>query len=149
MTHRRHFFRSLLGVLGLGCAAPANTILPPFPNGKSKLPQSFDARDWAKEFVQHVLAKPSIATDEETMLTWFANAIMAGYDEYARKFESQPLTPESMRTELRGAVARGWCHAKNSHKAMDADLAAAIVDELMQLQGVFIAQFERDGCIPV
>lgn len=31
---------------------------------------------------------------------------------------------------LIGAVVRGWCHEKNSHKEMDADLVNAIVNEL-------------------
>lgn len=35
--------------------------------------------------------------------------------------------------EIRGAVARGWCHTKNSHKVMDSDLALAISDEVMSL----------------
>src|SRR5437016_4752462 len=104
MTHRRSFFQSIFGLFAFG-RTPAKASLP---TGKSKLPGSFDGRDWAREFVEHVRAKPSIATDEETMLCWFANAIMAGYDEARGKFEPQPLTPESMRTELRGAVARGW-----------------------------------------
>lgn len=43
--------------------------------------QSFDARVWAKAFVKHVAKNPDIATDEETMVGWFANAIMRGYDE--------------------------------------------------------------------
>lgn len=45
--------------------------------------QSFDARDWAKAFVEHVEKNPSIATDEGTMISWFANALMRGYDEHA------------------------------------------------------------------
>ena len=40
----------------------------------------FDARVWAKEFIKSVKKKPSIATDEGTMIGWFANAIMSGYD---------------------------------------------------------------------
>ena len=47
--------------------------------------QSFDASVWAKAFLAHVKANPAIATDEGTMLGWFANAIMRGYDEYARQ----------------------------------------------------------------
>jgi len=47
--------------------------------------QSFDAAVWAKAFVAHVKANPEIATDEGTMIGWFANAIMRGYDEYARQ----------------------------------------------------------------
>jgi hypothetical protein len=37
---------------------------------------SFDARDWAKAF-----CKVFPATDEETAVTWFASALMRGYDE--------------------------------------------------------------------
>ena len=37
---------------------------------------SFDARDWAKAFCK---LNPSM--DEELMVTWFANALMRGYDE--------------------------------------------------------------------
>lgn len=47
--------------------------------------RSFDATVWAKAFVQHVHANPSIATDEGTMVGWFANALMRGYDEYKRE----------------------------------------------------------------
>ena len=32
--------------------------------------------------------------------------------------------------ELLGAIARGWCSEKNSHKTMDPDLALAIFDEV-------------------
>lgn len=32
--------------------------------------------------------------------------------------------------EIRGAVARGWCHKVNEHKTMDTDLALAIADEV-------------------
>lgn len=32
--------------------------------------------------------------------------------------------------ELRGAIARGWCHPANSKKEMDVDLALAIAEEV-------------------
>ena len=32
--------------------------------------------------------------------------------------------------DIRGAVARGWCHPANEHKAMDLPLALAIADEV-------------------
>lgn len=47
---------------------------------ENQLIGQFDASIWAKEFVKLVKRKPEIATDEETMLGWFANAIMTGYD---------------------------------------------------------------------
>ena len=37
---------------------------------------SFDARDWAQAFCKQY---PQMA--EDVMLTWFANALMRGYDE--------------------------------------------------------------------
>ena len=42
--------------------------------------ESIDARDWAKAFVELVRDKPEIATDEGTMIGWFANALMRGLD---------------------------------------------------------------------
>ena len=53
----------------------ANT--PPEERPDWPLP-SFDARDWARAFVKlH-------GGDEELMLTWFANALMRGYNESRR-----------------------------------------------------------------
>lgn len=43
------------------------------------LTDCFDAKVWAKEF-----CKLNTASDEGTMISWFANAIMAGYD-YAKR----------------------------------------------------------------
>lgn len=44
---------------------------------------SFDARVWAEDFVTAVKSNPDIASDPETMTSWFAGALMRGYDEYA------------------------------------------------------------------
>lgn len=52
---------------------------------KSKLPHSFDAWDWAEEFCEIVSKNPTIPHDKETMMGWFANAIMAGWDEMGRR----------------------------------------------------------------
>lgn len=40
----------------------------------------FDAQVWTKEWMRIIKENPSIPLDEATMLGWFANAIMAGYD---------------------------------------------------------------------
>jgi hypothetical protein len=53
--------------------------------------QSFDARDWARAFVEHVTAQPTIATDEGTLIAWFANALMRGWDEHARRCPTDAL----------------------------------------------------------
>jgi hypothetical protein len=62
--------------------------------------QSFDASDWARSFVGYVNANPVIATDEATMIGWFANALMRGFDEANRRRDALPLpaggeTPET------------------------------------------------------
>jgi hypothetical protein len=49
------------------------------------LPQSIDARDWADEWLKTIALHPDIPTDRMTMVTWFANAIMAGYDAAERR----------------------------------------------------------------
>lgn len=47
--------------------------------------QSMDARVWADEF-----CKLNTATDKGTMIGWFANAIMAGFDEATRRATAAP-----------------------------------------------------------
>lgn len=41
---------------------------------------STDAELWADFWMQTVSEHPNIATDRETMVTWFANTIQAGAD---------------------------------------------------------------------
>lgn len=45
---------------------------------------SFDARDWAEAFCQRFPEIP-----EDAAITWFANALMRGYDEYSMRSVSQ------------------------------------------------------------
>jgi hypothetical protein len=52
---------------------------------------SFDARDWAKSFCETAAAHGHSGIDEEWMVTWFANALMRGYDEHAMRMASIPL----------------------------------------------------------
>lgn len=43
---------------------------------------SFDARDWAKAFIKAATEHGWLdQIDEEIMTTWFAGALMRGYDE--------------------------------------------------------------------
>lgn len=52
-------------------------------------PSETDATKWAASFVAHNQWKPEIAADEGAMTAWFATAIMAGWDESARRMEKQ------------------------------------------------------------
>ena len=45
---------------------------------------SFDAQDWAKEFCR---INPTM--DEGTMVGWFANALMRGFDEHAARHKEK------------------------------------------------------------
>ena len=51
---------------------------------------------------------------------------------FAEKFAELIVRESINREELLGAIARGWCSEKNSHKTMDSDLAVAIFDEVEQ-----------------
>ena len=51
-------------------------------------------------------------------------------DEFCIKFAELIVAECINREELLGAIARGWCSEKNSHKTMDPDLALAIFDEV-------------------
>jgi hypothetical protein len=59
-----------------------------------------DALVWAEEFVKIVKENPAIATDEGAMLGWFANAIMAGYDDARCKYEMVNAHETTMRHVL-------------------------------------------------
>ena len=55
-----------------------------------ELVNSTDATVWAKEFCHIVGQKiPEIKDEEDWIMGWFANAIMAGWDQAARKY-NQP-----------------------------------------------------------
>jgi hypothetical protein len=47
---------------------------------EQKWPNTVDAKAWADEWEKCIASDPTIATDKGTMIGWFANAIMAGYD---------------------------------------------------------------------
>jgi len=77
----------------------------------NKLIGEFDAKVWAEEFVKMVKAKPGIATDEGTMIGWFANAIMAGYDQ--RASEEVPSASVRARNKAGLDMDERWCPWKN------------------------------------
>ena len=60
-------------------------------------PQSMDEKDWAKEFMRiykYNQVKNVEFIDEDFMLGWFANAIMAGFDEANRRKPKQEKKAE-------------------------------------------------------
>ena len=59
---------------------------------------STDAQVWAKEFMKIWQNEPIDLLDEELMIGWFANAIMAGYDDARKKYEMVNLHEFLMRS---------------------------------------------------
>ncbi len=47
---------------------------------KVNLHGTIDAEIWTQEWLKTIGKNPSIPTDKGTMIAWFANALMAGYD---------------------------------------------------------------------
>jgi hypothetical protein len=54
------------------------------------------------------------------------------FDPKFQKFAELIVAECVNREALLGAIARGWCSEKNSHKTMDSDLAMAIFDQVEQ-----------------
>ena len=82
--NRKTFFTKLIAsITGLFTVPAIVKAEEPYVSDVN-LTQTFDARVWAREWMQYIRRRPSIATNEECMLGWFANAIMAGYDEAMR-----------------------------------------------------------------
>jgi hypothetical protein len=65
---------------------------------------------------------------EERVVTRMARAF-----QYTFKAGVKSVASAISREDLRGAIARGWCHEVNSHKEMDANLAEAIMWEVEQI----------------
>jgi hypothetical protein len=59
-----------------------------------------DAPYWAQEFMKIWQDKPIELLNEDLMMGWFANAIMAGYDEARRKYEMTNAHEALMRNVL-------------------------------------------------
>jgi hypothetical protein len=72
-----------------------------------QIPQTADAQIWAKEFVRIVKENPAIAADEETMIGWFSNSIMAGYDFVQKKNRQNNA---NLREALSAQQHEIWAH---------------------------------------
>lgn len=72
------------------------------------LNDTFDARIWVQEWLKTIKKHPDIPTDEGTMLGWFANAIMAGYDYACREMKTKKETLREKLAELAHDQWAGW-----------------------------------------
>ena len=63
-------------------------------DNKINLHNITDATIWVNEWLKTIKEHPEIPTDKETMIGWFANAIMAGYDAGRQAGESLKIDKE-------------------------------------------------------
>lgn len=73
---------------------------------EQRWPHTIDAAEWAKEWARIYAEKPQIAADEGTMIAWFANAIMAGYDTAEMRNADRIATLERAQSCIKGLLAR-------------------------------------------
>lgn len=71
-----------------------------------KLIGEMDAQVWTKYWLESIKNNPEIPTDEGSMISWFSNAIMAGYDQ-GRYFEQKRDFTEKLREIIFQAVGAG------------------------------------------
>ncbi len=81
--------------------------------------QSMDAVVWAKEFNRVLVSKGEQPWDEEFLVAWFANSIMAGYDEARRRYEIKPEPKPKDRIEPLGNIL-------NAQGELDIDMTSII-----------------------
>lgn len=63
--------------------------------GRTKAPHdSGDARDWAQFWLATLADHPGIATDEGTMIGWFANAMQAALDARPQYVKDREMPPD-------------------------------------------------------
>jgi hypothetical protein len=62
-----------------------------------------DAEVWATYWLEAILEHPNLPADKSTMTSWFANAIMAGYDQ-GRQVEQRRNIIEKLREIVYQAV---------------------------------------------
>ena len=74
-----------------------NIVDKPSPEASmgDEIELTFDARTWAKGFNQTLVKRGYQPHDEGWLISWFANAIMKGYDEHAQR------KPEASMIEVR------------------------------------------------
>lgn len=75
------------------------------PDVRLSVPTGIDAREWAVSLMAHA-KRYGFEIDEETMIGWFANAIMAGLDEGVRRAraESHVAALEAENMKMREAL---------------------------------------------
>ena len=96
-----------------------------------------DAQVWAKAWLETISENPGIPTDEGTMIGWFANAIMAGYD-HGRRYEQERNIVEKIREMVfqAGGAATRPVMEDHPHYIFPAERVAEAVEEVCARFGI-------------
>lgn len=96
-----------------------------------------DAQVWAREFVKLVNKNPSIATDEGTMLTWFATAIMSGYDDGVKREQARSVVEKIQEIVFQAAgAATSVCMHDNPDYEFPSERVIEAVDAVCESFGI-------------
>ena len=82
-------------VPGFGYISKEPKAAPVKGNDGLTWPQTWDASVWAGEWLKTIKEHPDVPTDEGTMIGWFANAIMCGYDKAHQKIAEKSKEPKA------------------------------------------------------
>ena len=92
---------------------------------------SFDARDWAESFADIAKKQPDIAIDLDTLTTWFASALMRGFDE--SRARAAPAVPDAWSASEALYGFMGWLTSRRQAVTLSATHDAAIAADLVAL----------------
>lgn len=102
------------------------------------LPHNVDARVWAREWLRTIEQNPQVPTDHDTMVTWFSNAIMAGYDDAMRKVQNDAIDDAR---RLRWLLDNGYAIVPDRGAA---SFAEKVFDDREEIDA-FIAMAKKDN----
>lgn len=147
-----------MGVYGEVAATDVYTIIGNnfVDNGEDLDPlfQTMDAKAWSEAWARTIQERPGIPYDEGTMISWFANAIMRGYDAAANKaidadiaeLDGDQYHRDAMRTAAGPEV---FHYANNRERMMDVcntDFADETnVDHVEECKGLIDNEFVTDA----
>lgn len=96
-----------------------------------------DAQVWTKAWLETISEHPNIPTDEGTMIGWFANAIMAGYDQ-GRRVEQERDIGEKLREIIFQAAGAATRPLLEDHPGyiFPSDRVAEAVEEVCKKFGI-------------
>mgnify|MGYP001583706507 CR=1 FL=1 len=97
---------------------------------EAEIYQSFDSRVWAKEFCDIFERNHGFRPDEEWMISWFANALMRGYDEGPRAAWRDRTAADWLPSEVLFAFA-GWLTSRRERVTFSASDDAAVAADLV------------------